>query len=368
MRLVVAIFSISIIQSSLFAPICFFYNNIFPKYEQQILIMSNHYWTISTCMCYLIIIIAITYFSARSAINLKQSIKTAEKLRKGPEKMQLIASPSKPTRAHEQDGQKGKEDIQDYQGENNLTEHIAQRSSAIDPVSVASAKPMPSTRGSFGSKLTLGYQKSECGDSVSSCPMGADRCSSADVIHASKRAKSKTMQRDLRLTKALLAVASAYIICCTPYTLYLAVFRLMPYELLDKISPTTQMGTKLIVHTLYLFNYVINPFTYLVFNEFFRGQISKLPILRRFRHKLIRQEEANVENNNANEPEERPDDIPRNNEEHRKVALATRSLPSTDQRGETFSTETNAHQVAWTFWWLFTKTKMLLMYKSYQVA
>ena len=90
------------------------------------------------------------------------------------------------------------------------------------------------------------------------------------------KAKSKTLQRDLRLTKALLVVAIAYVIVCTPYTLYIAVFRLAPMEFVITVPQRMQMGIKLFVHTLYLFNYAINPFTYIIFNEFFRTQVFKL--------------------------------------------------------------------------------------------
>ncbi len=257
-RVVVLIFAISVLQSVVFAPMCFYVNDVLVEYRDAILFISNFYWTISTCSCYFVIIIAITLLSYSTAVNLKQSIKTAEKLRnKGPPAGSSRIQTASCSNQHVGNGFSVKEDN---------AEHSEAKSDAPPP-----SKLSPFRK--FGSKLIVGQTKSAV--SVSDIETEA---SGTPHMDAGKR-KSKTMQRDLRLTKALLAVAIAYIVCCTPYTLFIVVFRLMPEEYVNEVSPTSQFAMKLFVKTLYLFNYVINPFTYLVFNEFFRNQISRLPYL-----------------------------------------------------------------------------------------
>ncbi|XP_075265325.1 uncharacterized protein LOC142357620 isoform X2 [Convolutriloba macropyga] len=303
-RIVVGIFAVSVIQSSLFTPLCFYFHGLFPEYDSFFLNLSNRYWTVSTSACYFIIIIAISFFSYRSAVNLKQSIKTAEKLRQGPERCQTSASHSPAASFHG-----------DFTPKKQTDEH-----DNLDPNQNSSScqtEPHPEKRAvnsflqagkSLGNKLAVTMQKSGTGESETSITSHNHECCSLNETGGPncKKVKSKAMQRDLRLTKALLAVAIAYIICCTPYTVYIVVFRLLPDNLLMKVSPLTQISSKLFTYTLYLCNYVINPFTYLVFNEFFRSRISELPFLSFLAADKAAREEEEENMMGCNEPEERP--------------------------------------------------------------
>ena len=272
-KLVTLIVLISVMQSSLFAQICLFIHDVFVDYEEEILAVSNTYWTVSTCTAYILIILTIAVLSFLTAKNLKKSIKAAEKLRNP-----SLPNTSKP------DAGASESERENSSRSRFLGKKVHGKGSKSGRSSVESIQSPEAIELKMVDK-NLSSEVSGASDEIEVSPIQIDKAKSGrnsgtgnqnQEAKEVNKARSKTLQRDLRLTKALLVVAIAYVIVCTPYTLYIAVFRLAPIEFVMEVPQQLQMSVKLFVHTLYLFNYAINPFTYIIFNEFFRSQVFKL--------------------------------------------------------------------------------------------